>query len=191
MKLGNSPTGSIVNLVRLILGVAALIAIVFSIILVGVLAFGNTSELSIVKLYIALGLFIAGLILLYSAAQFKIQSQPFLLSYLLEKSMEEKVSTTELESLLKTFQAHMGPGGFFNQIGFSGLALGTIASAFAVLIIGLVSLQLNLIPQAQFSVFADLSKLLFGAFIGSFASTPSAKADSTQPDTTNTRRKDK
>jgi len=90
--------------------------------------------------------------------------------------MEVGKPSAEIESIIKTLEAHSGAAGFFNRIGFSGLSLGTIASAFLILLLGLISVKFDIISSSQFDAFVDLAKLLFGAFMGSFASRPQTPA---------------
>ena len=81
--------------------------------------------------------------------------------------MEQGTQMDKLESFLRTYKAQIGVAGFFNRLGFSGVSLGTITSAFLLLVIGFFAKKMTVVED--YSVFTDLAKLLFGAFIGSFA----------------------
>lgn len=168
-KLGKSPTGAFINVTRVCLLFLAVACLTLGIVLVVRVAFSTTATVDLPHLYLAIGVFGGGIVLVLLSAWFKIQSQPFLLPDILYKQMDGKGTIAEAESFLKTYKAQLGVAGFFNRLGFSGLSLGTIASAFLVLVVGMLAVQLTIVPKEEFSVFADLAKLLFGAFVGSFA----------------------
>ena len=110
-----------------------------------------------------------GVVVIGVLKAFSISSNPFLISDVLSKAYEKNYKTEDVEIIIKTLEAHTGSAAFFNRIGFSGLSLGTIASAFLLLAFGLVGLSNGWILHSDFETFMDLAKLLFGAFVGSFA----------------------
>ena len=176
-KLGYSRTGVIINITRLCLLLLAAACLALAIVLIARVGFSGEATVNLLRIYTAAGLFIGGIALIILAAWFKIQSQPFLLPNILYKQMEDNAPIADVESFLKTYKAQIGVAGFFNRLGFSGLSLGTIASAFLLLIIGMLAVRLSVVTKEQFSIFADLAKLLFGAFIGSFATDRRGKAE--------------
>ena len=169
-KLGTTRTGAIINITRMCLILLAVVFFAFAITFVVRVGYNKEATVDPFPLYLAVGLFVGGVVLIILAALFKLQSQPFLLSDVLYTQMKKAVPMREIESFLKTYKAQIGVAGFFNRLGFSGLSLGTIASAFLVLIVGMIAVRLDILIGDQFSIFSDLAKLLFGAFIGSFAS---------------------
>ncbi len=170
MNFGSSPTGTIVNLARVSIVSLGLFAIGVSIIgAVWLLFTSGTAMPPQWQIYACIGLFIGGVILVALSASYKIQSHPWLLPNVVYDAVGKGKSVTEVESIVRALEAHVGTAGFFNRIGFSGLSLGTIASAFILLLLGLFALQFQILEKQDFAVFADLSKLLFGAFVGSFA----------------------
>ena len=171
LGIGKSPTGAVINITRICLLILAVIFFSFTLILVGKIVSSDLAgQINKNFVYLAVGLFCAGIVLIFSAAVFKIQSQPFLLSDVLYTKMEKGSSMDKVESFLKTYKAQIGIAGFFNRLGFSGISLGTITSAFLLLIIGFFAVKMDIVGTEGYSVFSDLAKLLFGAFIGSFAS---------------------
>ena len=169
MKLGRTPTGTFVNFTRLCLTLMAIIAFVCSFIFVGLLIFSKAETIPMWRVYVAVGLFIGGVILIMASAAFSIPSHPWLLPNLIHTAMDKDKGIPEIESFLKTYKAQVGLAGFFNRLGFSGLSLGTVVSAFAILILGMIAIEIGIITKDKFSIFSDLAKLLFGAFVGSFA----------------------
>jgi hypothetical protein len=176
-KLGSTRTGAIINITRLCILLLAVACLALAIVLIARVGFSKETTVNLFRIYTAAGLFVGGIVLVIITAWFKIQSQPFLLSNILYQQMEQNAPIADVESFLKTYKAQIGVAGFFNRLGFSGLSLGTIASAFLVLIIGMLAVQLAVVPKEQFSIFADIAKLLFGAFIGSFATDHWGKAE--------------
>jgi hypothetical protein len=167
LGMGKTYGGAVVNITRIFLLILAIVFFSFSLILVGKMISSNlTGEIN-KQLYLALGLFFAGMLLVFSVAGFKIQSQPFLLPNVLYQQMEQGTEMAKLESFLRTYKAQIGVAGFFNRLGFSGVSLGTITSAFLLVVIGFFATKMGVVED--YSVFSDLAKLLFGAFIGSFA----------------------
>ena len=169
--LGETYTGAVINITRICLVILAIIFFSFSLTLVPKIVASDLGGQNYNNfVYLAIGLFCAGILLIFSAAGFKIQSQPFLLRDVLSQKMEQGAEMDKLESFLKTYKAQIGIAGFFNRLGFSGVSLGTITSAFFLLIIGIIAVKMKVVGTGGYSVFSDLAKMLFGAFIGSFAS---------------------
>jgi hypothetical protein len=166
---GANRTGVIVNITRLILLLFSAIWLTMAVITSARLAFYESQTINLFHVYLAIGFFVSSVVLLALVALFKIESQPFLLSNIIYEQMEKNVALRDVESFLKTYKAQLGVAGFFNRLGFSGLSLGTIAAAFALLLIGMFAVRLNIVTPDQYPIFSDLAKLLFGAFIGSFA----------------------
>ena len=176
-KSGRTRTGTIINIARLCLLFLAVVCFALAIVTMGKVGFSAKPTVDLPRVYVAVGMFAGGITLLILSAWFKIQSQPFLLPNILYQQMEQNAPIADVESFLKTYKAQIGLAGFFNRLGFSGLSLGTIASAFLVLIVGMLAVQLSVVARDQFSIFADLAKLLFGAFIGSFAGDRQGKVE--------------
>lgn len=167
--LGDSPTGRLVNLIRLCVGFLGLTAVAVAIALASVLLFRDMTPEVPWRLWVALGLFAGGVALLILSATYKINSNPFLVEQALEKAYERKDSIADIERLVVVLEAHAGTAGIFNRLDFTGASLGAVASAILVLLMGVAAVWMKALPKEDFSFFADIAKVLFGAFVGSYA----------------------
>ena len=129
-------------------------------------------------LWTTLALFLAGVVLVTLSATYKIKSSPFLIEWALQEAQKRNASAADIEKLVKALEAHAGIAGVFNRLEFSGASLGTVASALIVMLIGLVAVRMQV--TADYSIFADIAKLLFGAFVGSYAGRAAAAGEQTR-----------
>jgi hypothetical protein len=172
-------TGAVVNVTRAGLSV---IGLGFS-----VLAIGATLHLLLLpkplgvddpRWFVPLAALVAAFGFFVVAKHFSISSVPFLIPDTLRWAHESgKYSAAEIESMIRTLEAHTGRAAFFTRIGFNGVALGTITSALLVLTIAVAANHYKWIEPKETAAILDLAKLLFGAFIGSFATRVPAPAE--------------
>jgi len=173
--LGETPTGRIVNAVRMATALLGLAAIALSIAAAGFSVLRDSGPQMPWALWAALALFVAGVLLVGLSATYKIKSSPFLIDWALQEAQKRNASAADIEKLVKALEAHAGIAGVFNRLEFSGASLGTVASALIVMLIGLAAVRLQI--TADYSIFADIAKLLFGAFVGSYAGRAAAAVE--------------
>jgi hypothetical protein len=180
--LGEDATGKLVTVVRLCVALLGLSAVTLSITITGqVLLRGNQGPQTAWLLWAASGLFVAGLILLMLSAYYKIKSNPFLIeSVLREAGKHQGTSTDDVIKLVTVLEAHSGPAAFFNRLNFTGASLAMVVAAIFVMLLGLVAVAHDWVQD--YSVFGDLAKLLFGAFVGSFAGRSTARGSTRATD---------
>jgi hypothetical protein len=174
--LGETPTGRIVNLVRLFLGALGLVTIAVAI-STAASVLRMTAPTVPWQLWGAVGLFFGGMVLVMLSASYKIRSNPFLLEFVLDEAHKSNASPDDIAKLIKTLEAHAGVAGVFNRLDFTGASLGTVVAAILVLVLGLIAVRLQVV--ADYNVFPDIAKLLFGAFVGSYAARSTAASAST------------
>src|SRR5262245_26977091 len=165
--LGETPTGRIVNAVRMATALLGLAAIALSIASAGFSVLRDPGHQVPWALWASLALFAAGIVLVTLSATYKIKSSPFLIEWALQEAQKRNASAADIEKLVKALEAHAGIAGVFNRLEFSGASLGTVASALIVMLIGLIAVHLRI--TSDYNIFADIAKLLFGAFVGSYA----------------------
>jgi hypothetical protein len=185
MKLGETPTGAIVNGSRLLLAFLGALCILLALSSAVYVLIGSSPTLpGGEKWYVPIGAFVAGVAIFRVVKSFSINSNTFLIPDVLREAQKKNYPVDDIDRIVRTLEAHTGSAAFFNRIGFTGLSLGTIAAAFLVLAFGYVGLWNKLIEIKQFDAFMDLAKLLFGAFVGSFANKlivpPEAKPKASQ-----------
>jgi hypothetical protein len=172
--LGEDATGRLVTVVRLCVALLGLSAITLAISVTGMALFrGNQGSQTALLLWGALGLFVAGMTLLMLSAYYKVKSNPFLIDAVLrEASKRPGTSTDDIVKLITVLEAHSGPAAFFNRLNFTGASLAMVSAAVFVMLLGLLAVARHWVED--YAIFGDVAKLLFGAFVGSFAgrSTP-------------------
>src|SRR5580658_5562807 len=171
MCFGADPTGQLVTVVRLCVAALGLIAIVISMAVTGwVLLRAIPGPETAWRLWGCLGLFVAGMILLMSSAYYKIRSNPYLMESVLDELRKHQdASADDVVKIVTAFEVYSGPAAFFTRLNFSGASLATVVAAIFVMMLGLVAVADAWLPKADYTVFSDIAKLLFGAFVGSFA----------------------
>ncbi|MBC7702669.1 MAG: hypothetical protein H7274_01825 [Rhodoferax sp.] len=170
MKLGETLTGAIVNGSRLLLAFLGALCILLALSsAIYVLSGGPSALAGNERWYIPIGAFVAGVVIFRAVKSFSINSNTFLIPDVLREAQKKDYAIDDIDRIVRTLEAHTGSAAFFNRIGFTGLSLGTIAAAFLVLTFGYLGLWTAWIEIKQFDAFMDLAKLLFGAFVGSFA----------------------
>ena len=172
-------TGAVVNATRAVLGVIGLAC--------SALAIGMTLHLLLLPTPLAMddprwyfppAALAAAFGFFLMAKHFSINSVPFLIPDTLRWAHESgKYDAAQIESMIRTLEAHTGRAAFFTRIGFNGVALGTITSALLVLGTAVAANNYKWTDPKETAAILDLAKLLFGAFIGSFATRASPTAE--------------
>jgi hypothetical protein len=169
-SLGETPTGRLINTVRLGTSVLGLTSVLCAVIATSFALFGVVSTAAPLFYEGCLALFGGGVVLILLSSIYRVKSNPFLVASAVELAVKKDVPIDQVSQLVRSLEAHSGLAGLFNRLGFSGVSLGAVASAVLVLLLGMVAVGFAILPQSDFAIFADLAKLLFGAFVGSFAS---------------------